>query len=307
MIPQQAWSLGTAVAEGNRDALAIFWLNAPADQLERIWESEFGQASKQLIRQLTPEFVFRPDQVARRDQINQQLMQGGLQQPLAAQLLLTVFLYSPPGLMEVVDAWQNLTGWLAQAYEENYLSKPAQTQQPPAPPMQPPAPPMQPPAPDFGVFPASLQELVGNRIHLNRILGLSNLYYIDPEDREISDELMDVRSQLVDLIFAAPDSSLEATWEGDFGDRYWAMVRSGIQNEPLRADDEQRKQRAVIALNPAEGGGFGTSGATNAFLVAMLYFVPGSMQVADAERQLPSWILQNYKQIFLTEPAQAPA
>ena len=47
-----------------------------------------------------------------------------------------------------------------------------------------PASPAQPAAPDFGAFPSSLQELVGNRIHLNRILGLS-IYYIDPEDREI--------------------------------------------------------------------------------------------------------------------------
>ena len=29
------------------------------------------------------------------------------------------------------------------------------------------------PEPDFGVFPATLQELVGNRIQLNRLLGLS--------------------------------------------------------------------------------------------------------------------------------------
>ena len=300
MIPQQAWSLGSAIAEGNRDALATFWLAAPSDQLEGLWGSVFGQVTKELIGQLAPEFVFRPDQVSRRDQINQQLMQGGLQQPLAAQLLLAVFLYSPPGLMQVANARQNLPGWLAQAYEEIYSSGVAQTRQPDASPVQP-------PTPDFGAFPRSLQELVGNRIHLNRILGLSNLYYIDPEDREISEELMDVRTQLVDLILAAPESSLEPTWGGDFGDRYWAMVRSGIQNEPLRAGDEQRKQRAVRALNPAEGGGFGTSGSSNAFLVAMLYFVPGSMKVADAESQLPSWILQNYKQIFLTEPAQASA
>ena len=39
--------------------------------------------------------------------------------------------------------------------------------------------------PDFGQFPDTLQELVGNRIQLNRLLGLSNLYYIDPEDQEI--------------------------------------------------------------------------------------------------------------------------
>ena len=32
---------------------------------------------------------------------------------------------------------------------------------------------------NFGEFPSTLQELIGNR-QLNRLLGLSNLYYIDP-------------------------------------------------------------------------------------------------------------------------------
>ena len=47
-----------------------------------------------------------------------------------------------------------------------------------------------------GFFQATLHELVGNRIQLNRLLGLSNLYYIDPEDQEILQELRQVRLSL---------------------------------------------------------------------------------------------------------------
>ena len=300
-MSQQAWCLSTAVAESNRDALATFWLAAPSDQLEALWGSSFGHVSRELIRQLTPDFRFSSDQVSRRDQINQQLMQRGLQHPLAAQQLLAVFLYSPPGLMQVANARQNLPGWLAHAYEEIYLSDPTEKPQPHV------AAPAESEMPEFGTFPGSLQELVGNRIHLNRILGLSNLYYIDPEDREICEELMDVRTQLVDIILAAPEDSLESIWAGDFGDRYWSMVRSGIQRETLRPEDEQRKSKAINQLSPQTGGGFGTPGACNAFLVAMLYFAPGTMQVADAERQVPAWIFTNYQQIFLVEPAQPSA
>ena len=49
------------------------------------------------------------------------------------------------------------------------------------------------PARFWSSFLNTLQELVGNRIQLNRLLGLSNLYYIDPEDQEILHELRDVR------------------------------------------------------------------------------------------------------------------
>ena len=44
--------------------------------------------------------------------------------------------------------------------------------------------------------------------------------------------------------------------------------------------------------------GFGTPGAINAFLVAMLYFEPGSMRVEGAEQKLPAWLFPHYQQIF---------
>ena len=51
-------------------------------------------------------------------------------------------------------------------------------------------------------------------------------------------------------------------------------------------------------LNPDSGGGFNTSGAINAVLVAMLLFEPGTMRINDAEQKLPSWLLPSYQQIF---------
>lgn len=292
-LPVQAWSLATVAAEGNRDALVRFWLAAPQDQLQSLWGGPLGEASRQLIRQLSPTAAFAPQQVALRDAINKRLMQGGLQQPLAPQLLLAVFHYSPPGLMQVANADQQLPAWLAAAYHQLYDKPAAVSAQAPAQPQ-----------PDFGVFPSSLQELIGNRIQLNRILGLSNLYYIDPEDQEILQELVQLRSQLADLILQAPEGGLEAIWATDLGDRYWAMVRSGVQKEPLSAADAARKQRVTQALSPASGGGFGTPGAINAFLVAMLFFEPGTMKVEGAEHKLPAWLLSQYQQIFAETLAQ---
>jgi hypothetical protein len=298
-LPNQAWSLATAVVDNQRDALARFWLAAPQDQLQALWTSPLGEASRQLIRQLTPSSSFAPPQVALRDAINQRLMHGGLQQPLAPQLLLAVFLYSPPGLLQIANPDQQLPAWLAAAYHELFSAQAAVTQ-PPAVPQQ-----AAPAQPDFGSFPTNLQELVGNRIQLNRMLGLSNLYYIDPEDREILQELVQLRSQLADLILHAPEHTLEAAWASDLGDRYWAMVRSGVQKEPLGPADESRKQRVTQTLSPANGGGFGTPGAMNAFLVAMLFYEPGSMKVDGAEHKLPAWLLPHYQQIFAQPLAAA--
>ena len=51
-------------------------------------------------------------------------------------------------------------------------------------------------------------------------------------------------------------------------------------------------------LNPSVGGGFGTPGAINAILVAMVLFEPGTMKISDAEQKLPAWLLPSYNQIF---------
>ena len=139
---------------------------------------------------------------------------------------------------------------------------------------------------------------MGNRIQLNRLLGLSNLYYIDPEDQEILHELRQVRLSLIEAIERCPEQQLESIWATDLGDRYWALVRSGIQKEAMTPTEEQKKHAVTQKLNPASGGGFGTPGAINAVLVAMVLFEPGTMKFNDAEQKLPAWLLPSYQQIF---------
>lgn len=290
-LPSEPWNLATCVAQQQRDDLVRFWLAAPADQLEALWASPCGQATRELVRQLKSQHPFTPEQVSLREAIGSRLNQGGLSQPLAPQLMLANFLLSPPGLLRINNAEQFFPTWLAAAYRELYeVEAPAVAAMPPMP--------VVPQAPDFGTFPASLQELVGNRIQLNRLLGLSNLYYIDPEDQEIRQELEQLRSNLVDAIDRCPEAQLEQLWSTDLGDRFWALVRSGIQKEALSPADEARKQAAVRKLDPGAGGGFGTPGATNAVLIVMVYFLPGTMRVDGAEQKLPAWLLPNYQQVF---------
>jgi len=278
-----------------------FWLSAPADQLEVLWATSLGATTQVLVRQLTPDTSFTTEQVAFRNAVGQHL-QSGFQSPLTPQLLLAVFLVSPPGLFKIANAEALLPNWLAQAYlalyEQEQPSLAAPTEHPPTP-----QPASELPRPDFGEFPPTLQELCANRIQLNRMLGLSNLYYIDPEDQEIAQELLQLRYQFVEAVERCPEQDLERLWASDLGDRYWAMVRSGVQKEPLNQRDEMKKSLATNRLQPTQGGGFGTPGAINALLIAMVYFEPGSMKIDDAQSKLPSWLYSNFQQIFM-QPLQ---
>lgn len=300
-LPAAPWSTTALNDPALRDRMVQFWLSAPADQLEALWGSPLGATTKALVRQLTPDTTFTTEQVAFRNAVGQHL-QSGFQSPLTPQLLLAVFLVSPRGLFKIANAATQLPHWLAQAYVELY-EHPAQaatTEHQTTPTTQPVS---ELPRPDFGEFPPTLQELCGNRIQLNRMLGLSNLYYIDPEDREITQELLQLRYQFVEAVERCPEQDLERLWASDLGDRYWAMVRSGVQKEPLNQRDEMKKSLATNRLQPSQGGGFGTPGSINALLIAMVYFEPGSMKIDDAQSKLPSWLYSNFQQIFM-QPLQ---
>ena len=297
-LPNQPWSLSNCVNLNQRDQLAAFWLAAPEDLLPSLWSSPIGEATKAMVRSLKQDTIFSPEQVSLRNAIGERLS-AGLKAPMATQLLLANFLYSPPGLLQIADAGAQLPAWLLadyrSLYEQTVTTASTQQQVPPATEL---------PQPDFGVFPSTLQELLGNRVQLNRLLGLSNLYYIDPEDQEILQELRQVRMCLIEAIERCPEHDLQGIWEADLGDRYWALVRSGIQKEPMTPIEEQKKHSVTQKLNPSSGGGFGTPGATNAMLIAMMLFEPGSMRVSDAEQKLPTWLLPSYQQIFAQPLAQ---
>ena len=302
-VPSQPWSLDAPSSAEQRDGLVQFWLNAPHDQLEALWNSGFGTVTRRLVKELTPQHVFTPEQVVLRNAIGERFKQSGLNHPVAAQLMLANFLLSPPELLTINNIDQFFPAWLSSAYQELYVNAPTSDNvaQTPKHLSAPPQPHHQPPSPDFGPFPSTLQQLVANRLHLNRLLGLSNLYYIDPDDHEITSELIELRGHFADAIQCCPESQLEQLWATELGERYWALVRSGIQKEPLSTEDESRKQTSVNALNPQAGGGFGVPGSLNAFLIAMMYFLPGKMKVDNAKQKVPAWLLTGYEDIFAKE------
>lgn len=297
-IPGEGWNLSQAGSSDCRDAVVRFWLAAPTDQIQALWLGGFGEVTRQLVSQLSPSFQFTPQQVNLRNELNQRIGALGLSHPLAHQLLVALFPLSPSGLFKIANAEQQLPTWLLTHYVELYernekevtvLGTPSSVQSSPQS--------VALPNPDFGEFPSSLGDLVGNRIQLNRLLGLSNLYYIDPEDHEITEELVQLRYSLAELIQSAPESDLERIWSTDFGDRYWALVGSGVQKEALGPADQAIKDAVTNRLSPSAGG-FGSPMALNAFLVAMMYYLPGTIRVEAPEEKLPGWILDSYKQIF---------
>ena len=297
-IPARGWKLADISSDQCRDEVVRFWLSVPLDQLEAFWAGPMGKITRHLVSKLSHSYEFTSAQIELRNALNNCIGNMGFSDPYSHQLILALFLLSPPGLFKISNPSANLPSWLLVSYQELYeinernitvLGEPDNHQDGNNEYLAL-------PNPDFGVFPNTLEELLANRVQLNRMLGLSNLFYIDPDDLDITAELITFRRSLSKLIDSAPESDLQRIWATDFGDNYWALVRSGIQNVAIDSSDQQIKATMTARLTPP-GGGFGSPNALNAFLIALMYYSPSQLRINSPERQLPAWLMKAYSQI----------
>ena len=100
MIPSSPWSLSSS-SESNRALLIRFWINAPVDQLQNLWEQSFGIETSRLVSELSTNFVFTDEQIALRNSIGTYFDENGLGGEFSHQLMLANFLLSPPGLLVI--------------------------------------------------------------------------------------------------------------------------------------------------------------------------------------------------------------
>jgi hypothetical protein len=133
-----------------------------------------------------------------------------------------------------------------------------------------------------------------DRIFLNKILGLSNLYYIDPEDQEILQELREVRLQTVQLMLSVGRDELGRQFQSDFGDRFWAMAQSGVQKESLDATEVQQRDAIQQWLSQTPNS-LHQDGGIQRFAAVLLFNPPGSIRLTDPDSNLPAWFMDGYK------------
>lgn len=265
------WTLSNAAAGQHREEVACFWMHAPDDALEMLWASVFGEATRLLIAQLTPLTAFTSAELQQRDELFG-VMRQGFNQPGAIKTMIAAFLLSPPGTLLISDPEIKMPAWLLPTYRQIYeIEPPASTTT----------------AGSAQIPPSSLKEFAASRIQLIRLLGLSNLYYIDPEDQEIRQDLQCLRLLLCQLILDCPPQDLDRLFKPELVDRYWALVRSGIQSEPILPNEEAMQE---IALSQPQG--------LRSLLVALCYHQPNPEILNHGNGDLPSWFLSGCQELM---------
>jgi hypothetical protein len=261
-----------AKAEQSGLELSHFLTGAPNDFLEPLMSSPFGRVYKIFLERCCTT-KFSGDQAEnRRNDLSQQLRQVGCETPEGWAVLLALFPFFPPHQLKVDEAAAKLPGWLHTIYVSRYEASEAS-----------------PPAASPTGSPA-----FEDRIFLNRVLGLSNLYYIDPEDQEILQELREVRLQTIQLMLSVGRDELGRQFQADFGDRFWAMAQSGVQKESLDANEIQQRD-AIQQWFSQTPNSLHQDGGIQRFASILLFSSPGSVRLADPDRNLPAWFMEGYK------------
>jgi len=267
-------------AEQQSLQLSNFLTQAPTDFLEPLMNSPFGRVYKLFLERCCTQIFSGSAADNCRNSLSQQLRNVGCESPEGWAILLALFPFFPPGQLKVEDAVSKLPGWLHELYVSRYessLAAPA-TSSPTG------------------------QPAFDDRIFLNRILGLSNLYYIDPEDQEILQELREVRLQTIDLMLSVGGDELGRQFQSDFGDRFWAMAQSGVQKESLDAREIQQRDAMQQWLSQTPNS-LHQDGGIQRFAAVLLFNPPGSVRLADPDQNLPAWFTDGYKRYCSMERA----
>lgn len=277
-IEALAAELSPDLSKVERCALQIsqFLSTAPSDFLEPLLTSPFGRVYRLFLERCCNEKLSSSASESRRDELSQQLRQSGCDLPEGWATLLAVFPYFPPQQLKVEDAAAKLPSWLHNLYSARY-EPPTDESSASTPKVAP-----------------SGKPALDDRIFLNRMLGLSNLYYIDPEDQEILKELREVRLQTMQLMLSVSKDELARQFQADFGDRFWAMAQSGIQKENLDANEISQRDALQQWLSETPQS-LHQEGGIQRFAAVLLFNTPGSVRLANPERNLPAWFVDGFK------------
>jgi hypothetical protein len=258
--------------------LSNFIAKCPNDFLEPLFNSPFGRVYKIFLDRCCTTTPSSSEATTQRDLLSNQLRISGFKGLDGHRLLLATMPFYPSGSMTVEDAISKLPEWLYQIYckryEETNISKGG--------------------AESEAQKNNNLTVGFSNRIFLNKILGLSNLYYIDPEDQDIVQELREIRLQCIELILKASLQELSENFLSDFGDRYWAMAQSGIQKEPLTPKETLQREGIQKWLTTTSNS-LNQDGGLQRFIAILLFTQPGSIQLANPEENLPRWFSEGFK------------
>jgi len=307
-IPAQGWSVARLsalcreaalqpsqtsfqAARVARHRLSLFWLTAPVDQLEALYESALGELTKV---QLNGPLVHQPmalDEVQWRDQLLA-LITTPSERSRLINLLLALLPYTRPGQFQLEGAVDLLPDWLIRDYADHCDPQLKHRLDGPAGYLTPAEAVSNVSSTDNELPVVSerrgqeVMTLVTSTEGLKRINALIKLYGIAPDDEDTLNELSGLRRMIAQLWLDVEPSQLEALNESAVGDITLKLIQSGFGSEMINTEDQRARQQltalADTVYRPERHG----------LLLATLLFVRLEGTSIERISELPDWLVQ---------------
>ena len=263
-----------------RHCLSVFWLAAPSDQLELLYNSPIGalqrlQLEGPLVRQ-----ELAQDERRWLDQLQQQLTDPA-QKPRQFNLLLALMPYTRPGQLSVEAPQTTLPDWLLVDYAA-YCDPELQSQ------LQEPVGLLEAAREDGIETAEALEPLASQRGDeamalfrdeqaLTQMTALINRYSLNPEDRDVLEELSGLRCIVAQLWLDIEPAQAQSLYNTPVGLVTRSLITANFGSELVDAQD-QRIRTALTNPDSPEG------------LIAMLLFYPAGAVSVDDNAMLPDWL-----------------
>jgi len=136
--------------------------------------------------------------------------------------------------------------------------------------------------------------LVQSSDYLNRMNGLINLYAIDPDDRDVQQQLVELRRLLGQIwLDAQPVQLAELYASSTFGRLYRDLLASGFPSVSLSSNDRLlRNQLARLVADMSQPG------SINALMAALPFYPPGKIAFGGGEQHMPGWLVNEIATIY---------
>ena len=300
-----------------RQCISQFWLMAPVDQLEILYQTPIGICSRVLLAGPLSQEPLTHDETVWRSTLAERMLRS-FDRPETTNLLLAVMPYFAPGKMRVADPIAQVPQWLQSDYAQLFdpelfqrIWRPAGLLAPSgqgygrAPslgvrrgagagpsPAAPTAAPVLPRLSRQGG--AQALAVVQSNDSLSRMNGLINLHVIDPADGQVSEQLAELRLLLGQIwLDAQPDQLEELYGASSFGGLYRDLLASGFPRQPLRQGDMLlRNQLARFVADMSQPGGI------NALMAVLPFYPPGRIAFGGGEQHMPAWLVQEIATIY---------
>ncbi|NEP08118.1 MAG: methyltransferase type 11, partial [Okeania sp. SIO4D6] len=280
-----------------RKQIADFWLAVAPKELENTYQGKIRQAYQALLKSGIQNEPQTEDEQKFLKELAETSM--GLTNPKAINTFLGAMLYFPPSKMLVRDAKNRLPQWLIDDYKQIFESREVAQKLEKAFKSKSPHLPENSPVTTAEVRPEKNVVLTANQTDnldipqqkfINQLLGSVNLYYIDPSDESVVQELRQIRKQMADFWINLEPQKLETFYLGEMGKGYQALLNSKIQNESLiESEQEFLRQLAAQLVKGIEA-----PKTINYLLAAMLYCRSEQLRIEDITK-LPHWLLEDYQ------------